>query len=138
MVKTTKTVRTFYLYTVSLISLIFLAVGIGNLINTSLKSTFFKEAEKREYTACNNYPYYFSSVDALKSSDSIPEDNQDIINQMIQSYEEWEKNNVGEACYDAEREKRMVDSLTMIFISLPLYASHWMIIRRERRKKDEE
>ena len=136
MTQKTKTVRTFYLYTVSLISLIFLAVGIGNLINTSLKSTFFKEAEKRDYTVCNNYPYYFSSVDMLKGSE--PGEKQEVIDQMIQSYEEWEKKNIGEDCYNAEREKKMVDSLTMILISLPLYASHWTIIRRERRKKDEE
>ena len=49
--KTIKTVRTFYLYVVSLLSLIFLAIGIGNLANTTLKATIFKEAEKRDKKA---------------------------------------------------------------------------------------
>ncbi|MDD3386608.1 MAG: hypothetical protein PHU17_02110 [Candidatus Pacebacteria bacterium] len=138
MTKKTKTVRTFYLYTVSLLSLIFLAVGLGNLINTNLKSTFFKEAEKRDYSVCNNYPNYMYSIDTLKNTEYATEDKTEIIDQMIESYKNWEKDNLGEICYKAERERKMVNSLTMILISLPLYAFHWAIIRKERKINEEE
>lgn len=133
--KTTKTVRTFYLYVVALLSLIFLAVGIGNLANTTLKATIFKEAEKRDYSVCYSYPYYVSSVD-LKSLEGATENQTEKIEAMIRDYDSWQERNTGEACYRSEREKRMVDSLTMIIIALPLYIFHWMIIRREKRENE--
>lgn len=133
--KTTKTVRTFYLYVVALLSLIFLAVGIGNLANTTLKATIFKEAEKRDYSVCYSYPYYVSSVD-LKTLEGVTENQTEKIEAMIRDYDSWQERNTGEACYRSEREKRMVDALTMIIIALPLYIFHWMIIRREKRENE--
>jgi hypothetical protein len=84
--KTTKTVRTFYLYVVSLLSLIFLAVGIGNLANTTLKATIFKEAEKRDYSVCYNYPYYISSVD-LKNLEGLTVDQNEKISGLSSNAE---------------------------------------------------
>ncbi len=55
---------------------------------------------------------------------------------MIRDYDSWKERNTGEACYRSEREKRMIDSLTMIIIALPLYIFHWMIIRREKRENE--
>jgi hypothetical protein len=135
MKKTTKTVRIFYLYVVSLLSLIFLAVGIGNLANTTLKATIFKEAEKRDYSVCYSYPYYVSSVD-LKNLEGLTANQNERIESMIRDYESWQERNTGEACYRSEREKRMVDSLTMILVALPLYIFHWAIIRREKRENE--
>ncbi|MDD3428311.1 MAG: hypothetical protein PHR42_05190, partial [Caldisericia bacterium] len=118
--KITKTVRIFYLYVVSLLSLIFLAIGIGNLVNTTLKATIFKEAEKRDYSVCYNYPYYIPSAD-LKNLEGLTVDQNEKIESMIRDYEAWQETNTGEACYRSERENRIVNSLTMILIALPLY-----------------
>jgi hypothetical protein len=134
--KTTKTVRTFYLYVVSLLSLIFLAVGIGNLANTTLKATIFKEAEKRDYNVCYNYPYYISSVD-LKNLEGLTVDQNEKIESMIRDYEAWQETNTGEACYRSERENRIVNSLTMILIALPLYIFHWAIIKKEKKENED-
>lgn len=131
--KTTKTVRTFYLYIVSLLSLIFLAVGIGNLLNTTLKAAFFKEAEKRDYSVCYNYPYYYSNIEKTAEMDEVQLEQ---IDNMIRDYENWKEKNTGETCYKSEREKKIVDSLSMIIIALPLYIFHWMMIRREKRENE--
>ena len=131
--KTTKTVRTFYLYIVSLLSLIFLAVGVGNLLNTTLKATFFKEAEKRDYSVCYNYPYYYSNIEKTAEMDEVQLEQ---IDNMIRDYENWKEKNTGETCYKSEREKKIVDSLSMIIIALPLYIFHWMMIRREKRENE--
>jgi len=131
--KTTKTVRTFYLYIVSLLSLIFLAVGVGNLLNTTLKATFFKEAEKRDYSVCYNYPYYYSNIEKTPEMSEIQLEQ---IDNMIRDYENWKEKNTGETCYKSEREKKIVDSLSMIIIALPLYIFHWMMIRREKRENE--
>ena len=130
--KTTKIVMTIYLYTVSLISLIFFAVGMGNLINTSLKAFIFTEAEKRDYTMCNNYPYY-STIDAQALKEKgITVEEQNQLDNMIKDYEEWKSRNTGDACYKSEREKRMLDAVTMILIAFPLYIIHWRMARKER------
>jgi len=131
--KTTKTVRTFYLYIVSLLSLIFLAVGVGNLLNTTLKATFFKEAEKRDYSVCYNYPYYYSNIEKTAEMNEVQLEQ---IDNMIKNYENWKEKNTEETCYKSEREKKIVDSLSMIIIALPLYIFHWMMIRREKRKNE--
>ena len=125
---------TIYLYTVSLISLIFFAVGMGNIINTSLKAFIFTEAEKRDYSMCNNYPYY-SNIDAQALKEKgITVEQQDQIDNMIKDYEEWKSRNTGDACYKSEREKRMLDAVTMILIAFPLYIIHWKMARKERQE----
>jgi len=134
--KTIKTVRTFYLYVVSLLSLIFLAIGIGNLANTTLKATIFKEAEKRDYSVCYSYPYYISSVD-LKNLEGLTVDQNEKIESMIRDYEAWQETNTGESCYRSERENRIVNSLTMILIALPLYIFHWAIIKKEKKENED-
>jgi len=136
MTKTTKIVMTVYLYTVSLIALIFFAVGMGNLINTSLKAYVFPEAEKRDYNMCNNQPYYYSAIDAekLKSSPALTVDEKTQIDNMIKDYENWKANNAGDACYKSERQKKMLDAITMILIAFPIYLLHWRMARKERQE----
>jgi len=137
MTKTTKIVRTIYLYTVALISLIFLCVGIGNIVNTSLKAYVFPEAEKKDYYACNTQPYFLSSVDLQKMKATAPTiDQQTQIDNLLRDYENWQKENTGETCIKAERQKKQVDASTMILIALPLYLFHWRIIKKEKQETD--
>ena len=134
--KTTKTVRTIYLYTVALISLVFLAIGTGNLINTSLKAYIFTEAEKNDYSRCTSYPYFVSAIDAeaIKKNSEITVDQKAQIDSMLNDYENWKKENTGDTCIKAERQKKMLDALTMILISLPLYIFHWRMARKEKQE----
>jgi len=136
MTKTTKIVRTIYLYTVALISLIFLAIGIGNLLNTSLKAYVFPEAEKKDYSMCTNYPYFVSTIDAesIKGKADITEDQKTQIDNMLKDYENWKKENTGDVCIKAERQKKMVDATTMFLIALPLYLIHWRLARKEKQE----
>lgn len=128
----TKIIRMIYLYLVALISLIFTAVGIGNLVNTTLKAYVFTEAEKRDYGMCNIQPYYPS----LDVKTAASEEQKAQIESIIKNYEEWEKQNTGDACYKSERQKRMLDASTMIIIALPLYMFHWTMIKKDK-KEDE-
>ena len=132
--KTAKTIRTIYLYTVALISLVFLAVGTGNLINASLKAYVFQEAEKKDYSMCNSYPYFVSSIDAeaIKNAGQITEDQKTQIDNLIRDYDKWKEENTGSNCIRAERQKRMLDAVTMIIIALPLHLFHWRIARKEK------
>lgn len=137
MTKTTKIVRTIYLYAVALISLIFLCVGIGNFVNTSLKAYAFPEAEKKDYYNCNTQPYFLSSVDLQKMKETAPTtDQQTQIDNMLRDYETWQKENTGDTCIKSERQKKQVDAVTMILISLPLYLIHWRIIKKEKQETE--
>ncbi|HNY35780.1 MAG TPA: hypothetical protein PLD14_02710 [Candidatus Pacearchaeota archaeon] len=134
----TKTIMTIYLYVVSLISLIFFAVGTGTLINTALKAYVFPEVEKRDYGMCINQPYFYSAVDAekLKQSSALTVDEKTQIDNMIRDYENWKATNTGDACIKSERQKRMLDAITMILIAFPLYIIHWKMARKERQEAD--
>lgn len=136
--KTVKIVRTIYLYTVALISLVFLAVGTGNLINTSLKAYVFTEAEKNEYSRCTSYPYFASTIDAeaIKKNSQITDDQKTQIDNMLRDYDNWKKENTGDACIKAERQKKMLDAVTMILIALPLYVFHWRMARKEKQENE--
>lgn len=138
MTKTTKTIRTIYLYTVALISLIFLAVGIGNLVNTTLKAYVFPEAEKKDYSMCSNYPYFVSTIDAesVKEKTNITDDQKTQIENMLKDYDSWKKENTGDNCIKAERQKKMVDATTMFLIALPLYLIHWRLARKEKQEAE--
>jgi len=136
MTKTTKVVRTIYLYAVALISLIFLAVGIGNLVNTTLKAVVFPEAEKKDYGQCNSYPYFISAIDAesLKGRTDVTAEQKVQIDNMLKDYENWKTENTGDNCIKAERQKKLVDATTMALIALPLYLIHWRMARKEKQE----
>lgn len=123
-----------YLYLVALISLIFTAVGIGNLINTTLKAYVFPDTEKRDYGMCNIQPYY-PAVD-FKNLSSAEQEAQ--IENMIDDYKRWQEQNTDDACYRSERQKRFVDFTTMVLIALPLYLFHWSMIKKEKKEKEDE
>ncbi len=135
MTKTTKIVRTIYLYAVALISLGFLAAGVGNFINTGLKSIFFQAAEKQDYYSCNNQPY-FSTVDAqaLKDTPGATADQKTQLDNLLKDYATWKAQNTGDACIVAQRQKKLVDASTMIIIALPLYLIHWRLARKEKQE----
>jgi hypothetical protein len=116
--------------------LIFLAIGIGNLLNTTLKASFFTEAEKRDYSVCNVQPY-FSMPDVKNLENAATDEQKAQISSLVADYQNWKQQNTGEECYKAERQKKIVDALTMIVVSLPIYLFHWSFIIRERKNKEE-
>lgn len=135
MTQKTKIVRTIYLYVVALLSLLFLTIGLGNLINTTLKAYAFPEAEKRDYNVCyHSYFYPMTEIEKIKNIPLGTEEQQIEINNIINEYNSWKEQNTGDNCYKAERQKRIVDALTMIFVSLPLYIFHWRLIRKEKKE----
>lgn len=136
MSKTTKIIRTVYLYIAALVSLIFVAVGTGTLLNTALKTYVFPKAEKGGYGRCNQQPPVYD-LDGTKDSDLTTEQQKKQIANMLADYENWKKENSGEECYSAERQSNAVDAITMIVIALPICLLHWRIIKKEKEDKEE-
>lgn len=141
--KTTKMIRTIYLYLAALISLIFVAVGTGRIINTALKAYVFPEAEKGNYGMCSSQPPTYEilstkSMREAKDSDITTEDQKKQIEALLLDYKNWRENNEGDICYKRERARNYVDSFTMLLVALPICLLHWRIIKKDKEEKENE
>ena len=134
MISKTKLIRTVYLYLAALISLIFVAVGTGRLLNTGLKYYFFPEAEKKSYYECNAQP----PVAAVISKEGTTAEQKVQIDELLADYQNWKENQSGEKCIKPARQNETVDALTMVIIALPICWAHWMLIRRNKKEENEE
>ena len=87
-----KLIRTIYLYLASLISLLFVAIGAGRILNTALKYYVFPKAEKGGYSQCDVQPPIY----ALDKSnlERVATDDQKIqLENLLRDYEQWKKGN---------------------------------------------
>ena len=139
--KTTKLIRSTYLYLAVLISLIFVAVGSGRIINTALKAYIFPEAEKGGYNVCSNQPPIYEitplqSMEKAKNSDITTEDQKKQIEALLADYKNWKENNSGDICYKRERQRNYVDSFTMLLVAIPICLLHWRIIKKDKEEKE--
>ena len=133
----TKLVRTTYLYLAALISLIFVAVGTGRLINTGLKYAFFAEAEKKSYFECNQQPPILGAPDVSAFKSIASDDQKAQLEQFLKDYQEWKENSTGEKCIVPARQNSVVDALTTVLIALPICLAHWLVIRRDKKNENE-
>lgn len=139
--KTTKMIRSIYLYLAALISLIFVAVGVGNIINTTLKAYVFPEAEKGGYGMCNSEPPIYGiepikSIEDTKNSDIATQEQKDQLVLLLADYKNWKEKNSGDICYVRERQRSYVDSFTMLLVALPLCLLHWRVIKKDKEEKE--
>jgi glucan phosphoethanolaminetransferase (alkaline phosphatase superfamily) len=139
--KTTKMIRSIYLYLAALISLIFVAVGTGRIINTALKAYIFPEAEKGGYGMCVSQPPLYEldsikSVEKTRDAELTTQDQKDQLNSFLQDYKSWKENNYGETCLIRERQRNYVDSFTMLLVALPICLIHWKIIKKDKDEKE--
>lgn len=136
MTNKTKLIRNVYLYLAALISLIFIAVGTGRLLNAGLKYYFFPKAEKGGYSRCNSQPPVYG-LEKGAYNNIATEDQKAQLANMLADYEQWKQNNIGEECYSQERQNNIVDSLTIMIIAIPICVIHWMVIRRDKNKEED-
>jgi hypothetical protein len=130
-------IRTVYLYIIAAISLIFLAIGTGTLINIGLKALIFPEAEKKSYFECNQQPPVYGSSD-FKSMSAVATDDQKVqLDNLLKDYAAWRENNSGNKCIVPARQNKLVDAIVMMIIALPILFIHWRIIKKEKEDKTE-
>lgn len=137
MVTKTKLIRTIYLYVASLVSLIFLAVGTGTILNTVLKAYVFPKAEKGGFLRCNQQPPVYA-LDKNALTEVATTDQKMKLDNLLKDYEQWKKDNAEGECYSQERQNNVVNALTMMIIALPIYLFHWRLIKKDKEEKEEE
>lgn len=134
MTSKTKLIKTIYLYLVATVSLLFIAIGAGTLLNTGLKYSIFPEAEKKSYYQCNNQP----PVASVISKEGTTADQKIQIDELLNDYQNWKENQLGDNCIRPARQNKIIDALTMIIIAIPICWIHWMLIQKAKKEKDGE
>ena len=135
-----RTVRTIYLYLVSLIALIFILVNAGILINMALQTWVFTNAEKAD-----QYGYYppepktYLSDDnrqiaeQLKVSPSLTDAQKKQVEAWLADYERSRAEYVDpETRRSAQRQRDASRSLAQLLIAGPVFWYHWKFARKER------
>ncbi|MFA6973708.1 MAG: hypothetical protein WC238_03160 [Parcubacteria group bacterium] len=130
-----KMIRTIYLYLAAIVSLIFVAVGTGNLINTAMKFYLFPKAEKGGFSRCNQQPPIYSLDKNALAGVATPDQKIQLEN-LLRDYEQWQQNSTGKECYSQERQSNVADALTMMLVAIPILAIHWVVIKKEKEEKE--
>lgn len=130
-----KLIRTIYLYLAAIVSLIFVAVGTGTLLNTAMKFYLFPKAEKGGFSRCNQQPPVYSLDKNALAGVATPDQKVQLDN-LLRDYAQWQQNNTGEECYSQERQNNIADALTMMLVAIPILAIHWVIIKKEKEEKE--
>jgi len=129
-----KLIKTIYLYLIAAVSLLFVAIGTGTLLNTGLKFYIFPEAEKKSYDQCNQQP----PVSPVISKEGTTADQQKQVDSLLKDYDNWKENQSGDKCINPARQNKIIDALTMVIIALPILLFHWKLIRKEKEEKENE
>jgi len=102
-------IRTIYLYLFTLIGLAMVTVGTARIVNVGLKAWVFREADVRE-------AYYEPSH----------------IDDMVER-------KVSEIDYVKKQQHRdLASSISTIIVGLPLYLYHWVVIKGDSRRREDE
>ncbi|MCX6761878.1 MAG: hypothetical protein NTY33_03525 [Candidatus Moranbacteria bacterium] len=130
----TKLIKTIYLFLVAAVSLLFVAIGTGTILNTGLKYYIFPEAEKKGYFECNQQP----PISPVISKDGATEVQKTQIDALLKDYDNWKENQSGDKCIAPARQNKIIDALTTVIIALPILLIHWSFIRKGKEEKEEK
>lgn len=100
--------RLLYLYLFSFVGLLIVVIGSIQMVNLGLKTFVFKDVDKYEI-----YPSY-----PVKEGD------------MVESPEVISARQDREAT--RQRQRELINSVSMIVVGLPLYLYHWKLIAKEK------
>ncbi|MFA7301189.1 MAG: hypothetical protein WC069_02685 [Candidatus Shapirobacteria bacterium] len=99
--------RLLYLYLFSFVGLLIVVVGSIQMVNLGLKTFVFKDVDKYEV-----YPIYPTKDDIALEDPAVTEARQNRESSR-------------------QRQRDLINSVSMIVIGLPLYLYHWKLIGKE-------
>lgn len=112
----TITIRKIYLYLFALIGLVISTIGAVQLVNLGLKTYVFPNAD-------NYYPYPMEKpvpASPAGATTTTREPSQ----KEIDTYNERQRT--------SQRQRDAANALAMLIVGVPLYAYHWMVIKKEK------
>ncbi|OQX71219.1 hypothetical protein B6D52_02280 [Candidatus Parcubacteria bacterium 4484_255] len=127
-------IRTIYLYIFSLLGLVLLIIGGVRFVNMGLKAFVFTQADEQQRIDFLRPPLYHAEV-LQKISDrglsQFSAEEKEQIKSMIRAHKVWAKRRDAIDPLVSRRHKDASISLAMILIGLPLYLTHWKMVKKE-------
>jgi|GEM_PF-438049 len=115
-------IKTVYFYLVSLISLFIIVFGAIDLINIGLRTWVFPKADKNPYS----YP---CASGIYPTAEKTP--NADLQRQSC--LEDQKRQDETQA---VQKQRDAVRDISLIVVGVPLFALHWLAIRRENKRRE--
>ncbi len=127
------TVRTVYLYVATLVGLGLLIGGGVQAFELGLKATILRQADAEEYLWARQppMPYMLDAARGLSDTDALTEDEKAMVRRWLQDYERWDSDRSALDVVAARRERQAATALALVFVGIPVYAYHWLTIRKE-------
>jgi hypothetical protein len=131
-------IKSLYFYVVSFVALMMIVWSCANLINIALKTWVFTKADQYAYNSR-------LSCEGFAASPSMPVESKPVTtpttpettkeNQIQECMKQNEINKqMEETNKIAQRQREVVQDISMIVVGIPLFFVHWRIVRR----KDED
>ena len=116
-------IRVVYLYIATLIGLVLVVIGSVRLIDLGLKVFVFKNADRPVV-----YPAYPARMvpDGKDVATTTPEEEEKYKQEQLT----FEKENLAR-----DRQRTATQSISMIFVGIPLFFYHWKTAQRDRKEK---
>lgn len=143
MLKKESIIRTIYLYLFSLIGLILLIIGTVNFVDMGLKAFVFTQANQEQKINYDRPPQpIVTKEDIVVEGDKLiveltGQDKIDLENSIVR-YDEWQEQQDSFDYFTSRQHQEASQYLAFILIGLPLYLTHWLIIRKETIKMEKK
>ena len=135
-------IKTVYFYLFSLIGLVIIVIGGIQLLNIGLKTYVFTAADSDRRLMMKQPTCPYASEETMRkiasgNASGLSESDKDALRRWTDSYKQWEEERNSIDYVSADRSREAATSTAMILVGIPLFAYHWLVIRKELRKKDE-
>lgn len=133
-------IRIVYLYLMTTIGIVVFVIGSITMLNSVLKTFVFKQADLNYYSRPPEIYLVNQEKQAiiLTECDDLTQEDKENISVWLNDYENWKKIDENKMQITAQRQREFANSIAMIVVGFPLYFIHWAIIKKERRKDEEE
>lgn len=120
-------IRNIYLYLVSAVSLFMIVFSVVSLINLGLRTWIFPKADDTY-----NYP-------KMAQQYCTPDKNGTPVCPSAEEQKRLEDQDlkIQEEARISQRQRDLVQNISFLIVAIPLFAYHWMIIRRDRKHSEE-
>lgn len=141
-------IRTIYLYLFALIGLGMFVVGASMLLNLGLKTFIFTNVDQvDDYRAKPVALYLDNELERVQElqvcSDKceLTDLQKEQINVWLADYETWQNSEAAQNpnyYVIQNRERQAATAISIILVGFPLWLFHWMIIKRDIRRRKED
>lgn len=135
-------IRQLYFYAASLITLVIMVVAGAQIVNTALKSTIFPKADRAYKAMCNDEGLRtYGNEPRMALEKPLPEGEKEVEKVELSDAEKAELKAKCEADLaeerSAERQRDLVNNLSMMIVAAPVFWFHFRIAQREREEEKE-